>query len=112
MGHADGPGAVATAGQPEGILGISARAAYAMLGNTPMIGQNDSSGEILTLADASTVESYAAQRGIAWLSFWSEGRDNGGCPGDTSASSTCSGGRQKRGGHTHGFQAFTSGSSS
>ena len=32
-----------------------------MLGNTPMIGQNDSSGEIFTLADASTVESYAAQ---------------------------------------------------
>jgi hypothetical protein len=83
-----------------------------MLGNTPMIGQNDTSGEIFTLADAATVESYAAQRGIALLSFWSEGRDNGGCSGDTSASSTCSGITQSSGAFTQAFQSFTSGSSS
>ena len=81
MGTAANQALDATAGQLESIYGISASAAYAMLGNTPMIGQNDTSGEIFTLADASTVESYAAQQGIALLSFWAEGRDNGGCPG-------------------------------
>ena len=54
------------------------------------IGQNDTSGEIFTLADAATVESYAAQQGIAMLSLWSEGRDNGGCPSG-GVSPTCSG---------------------
>jgi hypothetical protein len=83
-----------------------------MLGNTPMIGQNDTSGEIFTLADASTVESYAAQQGIAWLSFWAEGRDNDGCPGSTTASSTCSGITQSDGAFTQAFQPFTSGGSS
>jgi chitinase len=74
-----------------------------------MIGQNDSSGEIFTLADAATVESYAAQRGIGWLSFWAEGRDNDGCPGSTTASSTCSGISQSNGAFTQAFQPFTSG---
>ena len=110
MGTASDQALDATAGQLESIYGISSSAAYAMLGNTPMIGQNDSSGEIFTLADAATVESYAAQRGIAWLSFWAEGRDNGGCPGDTSASSTCSGLTQNSGAFTQAFQPFTSGS--
>jgi hypothetical protein len=64
-----------------------------MLGNTPMIGQNDSSGEIFTLADTATAtaESYAAQQGIAMLSFWAEGRDNGGYPGTTTAPGGASG---------------------
>jgi hypothetical protein len=109
MGTAANQALNATAGQLESIYGISSGAAYGMLGNTPMIGQNDTSGEIFTLADASTVESYAAQQGIAMLSFWAEGRDNGGCPGDTSASSTCSGLSQNSGAFTQAFQAFTSG---
>ena len=111
MGTAADQGLDAVAGQLESIYGISSGAAYAMLGNTPMIGQNDSSGEILTLADASTVESYAAGKGIAWLSFWAEGRDNDGCPGTTSASSTCSGISQSNGAFTQAFQKFTSGGS-
>jgi len=82
-----------------------------MLGNTPMIGQNDSSGEIFTLADASAVESYAAQQDIGLLSFWAEGRDNDGCPGTTSAESTCSGISQSNGAFTEAFQGFTSGGS-
>jgi hypothetical protein len=109
MGTAANEALDATASQLEGLYGISSSAAYGMLGNTPMIGQNDTSGEIFTLADASTVESYAAQQGIALLSFWSEGRDNDGCPGDTSASSTCSGITQTNGEFTQIFQAFTSG---
>jgi len=111
MGSAANQALDSAASQLEGIYGISASAAYAMLGNTPMIGQNDTSGEIFTLADAGTVESYAAQQGIAWLSFWAEGRDNDGCPGDTTASSTCSGISQSDGAFTQAFQAFTSGGS-
>jgi FlaG/FlaF family flagellin (archaellin) len=109
MGSAANQALDSAAGQLESIYGISASAAYAMLGNTPMIGQNDTPGEIFTVADASTVESYAAGQGIAWLSFWAEGRDNDGCPGDTTASSTCSGISQSDGAFTQAFQAFTSG---
>jgi Glycosyl hydrolases family 18 len=109
MGSAADQALDAVAGQVAGVFGISTSAAYARLGNTPMIGQNDSPGEIFTLADASTVESYAASEGIALLSFWSEGRDNGGCPGQTSASSTCSGVTQNTGAFTEAFQSFTTG---
>jgi Glycosyl hydrolases family 18 len=109
MGTAANQALDATASQLESVFGVSSSAAYGMLGNTPMIGQNDTSGEILTLADASTVESYAAQQGIALLSFWAEGRDNGGCPGTTTAESTCSGISQGNGAFTEAFQAFTGG---
>jgi hypothetical protein len=109
MGSAANQALDATVSQLESVFGISSSQAYGMLGNTPMIGQNDTSGEIFTLADAATVESYAAQQGIAMLSMWSEGRDNGGCPGQTSASSTCSGISQSSGAFTTAFQAFTSG---
>jgi hypothetical protein len=109
MGTAANQALDATATQLESIYGISSGSAYGMLGNTPMIGQNDTAGETLTLADAATVESYAAQKGIAWLSFWAEGRDNNGCPGDTTASSTCSGISQSNGAFTQAFQSFTTG---
>ncbi|HET9172782.1 MAG TPA: chitinase [Actinospica sp.] len=112
MGTAADQALDATAPQVAGAFGVSTSAAYGMLGNTPMIGQNDSSGEIFTLADASTVESYAASKGIAELSFWAEGRDNGGCPGQTSASSTCSGLSQNAGAFTQAFQAFSGGAPS
>jgi hypothetical protein len=112
MGTAANQALDATAGQLESIYGISPSAAYAMLGNTPMIGQNDTSGEIFTLADAATVESYAAQQGIALLSFWAEGRDNDGCPGTTTAESTCSGISQSDGAFTEAFQPFTTGGGS
>jgi hypothetical protein len=109
MGTAANQALDATASQLESIYGISSSAGYGMLGNTPMIGQNDTSSEIFTLVDASTVESYAAQRGIALLSFWAEGRDNGGCPNAGYASSTCSGISQSNGAFTQAFQPFTSG---
>jgi hypothetical protein len=112
MGTASNQALDAAAGQVASVFGESTSAAYAMLGNTPMIGQNDSPGEIFSLADASTVESHAASEGIALVSFWAEGRDNGGCPGQTSASSTCSGLSQNTGAFTQAFQAFTSGSTS
>jgi hypothetical protein len=112
MGTAANQALDATTGQLESIYGISACAAHAMLGNTPMIGQNDTPGEILTLADASTVESHATQQGIAWLSFWAEGRDNDACPNAGYASSTCSGISQSNGAFTQAFQPFTTGGSS
>jgi Glycosyl hydrolases family 18 len=112
MGTASNQALDAAAGQVASVFGQSTAAAYAMLGNTPMIGQNDSPGEIFSLADAATVESHAAAEGIALVSFWAEGRDNGGCPGQTSASSTCSGLSQSSGAFTQAFQAFTSGGGS
>jgi hypothetical protein len=112
MGTAATEAMDATASQLESIYGISSSAAYGMLGVTPMIGQNDTSGEIFELSDASTVESYAAQQGIALLSFWSEDRDTDGCPGTTTAEDDCSGISQTNGQFTQAFQAFTTGGSS
>jgi chitodextrinase len=63
-----------------------------MIGVTPMIGQNDVQGEIFTLANASAFVTWArGQNYINRLAFWSMSRDNGGCPGQTFASPTCSG---------------------
>jgi chitinase len=49
---------------------------WAMEGNTPMIGVNDTTSEVFTTGNASTLESFAAVNGIQELSFWSLGRDN------------------------------------
>jgi len=62
------------------------------IGVTPMIGQNDTQGEVFTLSNASAFVSWAkGQSYINRLAFWSLSRDNGGCPGQTFASPTCSG---------------------
>ncbi|MGW5654976.1 carbohydrate binding domain-containing protein [Streptomyces humi] len=61
---------------------------YANLGITPMIGKNDD-GSTFTLADAQTVESFAAQNGVGRLSFWSANRDQP-CSGSANSLSTCS----------------------
>ena len=79
----------------------------ANVGIIPMIGQNDTSGEIFTLADAQTVMSYAqSNSNITRLSFWSVTRDNGGCAGNTSASDTCSGISQSNWAFSHIFEPF------
>jgi chitinase len=49
---------------------------WAMEGNTPMVGVNDSTNEVFTTANASSLESFAVSNGIQELSFWSLGRDN------------------------------------
>jgi hypothetical protein len=68
-------------------LGISAK-----IGITPMIGQNDTQGEIFSLSNASQLVSYAqSNSNVAMIAMWSAGRDNGSCPGQTWASPTCSG---------------------
>ena len=62
------------------------------IGITPMIGQNDTQGEIFTLQNATDLTNWAkGQSYINRLTFWSLARDNGGCPGQTWASPICSG---------------------
>ena len=79
----------------------------AKLGITVMIGVNDSSNEVFGLSDAQTVTSYATPNAsIARLSFWSVGRDNGGCAGSTQAQATCSGIAQNQWDFSHIFEAF------
>jgi chitinase len=54
---------------------------WAMEGNCPMIGVNDTSAEVFTIQDAQELESFAAGNGIQELTFWSLGRDNQGQSG-------------------------------
>jgi hypothetical protein len=61
---------------------------YANLGITPMIGKNDD-GSTFTLADAQTVESFAAQNGVGRLAFWAITRDQA-CGGNANSLPTCS----------------------
>ncbi|HEX4832272.1 MAG TPA: ricin-type beta-trefoil lectin domain protein [Trebonia sp.] len=59
------------------LYGISATAAYNMMGLTPIAGQNDDN-ENFTIANASTLESFAATNGVGELSFWEvDGYDRG-----------------------------------
>ncbi len=61
--------AQATAGQLASLYGISTAQAYAMMGLTPIAGQNDDN-EFFSQSDASTLESFAASNGVQELSFW------------------------------------------
>jgi len=76
---------------------------YANVGITPMIGVNDD-GSTFTLADASTVASWASSNGIGRLAFWSVDRDQA-CPGGNggAASPTCSGVSESTGQFTGAF---------
>jgi hypothetical protein len=62
---------------------------YANIGVTPMIGQNDTSGEIFTEADAQTVVSWADTEHLGRLGFWSVDRDQP-CTGSVSGLPSCS----------------------
>ena len=101
MGQAAIDAATSTHNQLVG-MGIPAQ-----VGITPMIGQNNTQGEIFTLSDADQLLAYArANSYVGWLSFWSLGRDNGGCPGQTTASASCSGISQTNYAFTNIFKAF------
>lgn len=52
---------------------------WAMVGVTPMIGLNDVTPEVFTLADAQKVLTFAQQKNLARLAMWSTGRDQS-CP--------------------------------
>ncbi|MFJ9558568.1 carbohydrate binding domain-containing protein [Streptomyces fuscichromogenes] len=85
MGQAAVSAAKATLAQMQS---VDSGYTYANLGITPMIGKNDD-GSTFTLADARTVESFAAQNGVGRLSFWSANRDQP-CSGSANSLSTCS----------------------
>ncbi len=59
---------------------------YQMIGITPMIGQNDSAGELFTLEDQQQLVDWAQEKDIRLLSFWSTNRDNPGPDGQVSPS--------------------------
>ncbi|WP_370968669.1 ricin-type beta-trefoil lectin domain protein [Amycolatopsis sp. cg9] len=59
----------ASASQLASLYGISTSAAYAMMGLTPIAGRNDD-GAQFSQSDAQQLESFAAQNGVAELSFW------------------------------------------
>lgn len=79
---------------------------WSMVGITPMIGQNDSAGEIFSLDDAKQVLAFAQQNKIGELAFWEVSRDNGGCAGQATASPTCSGVSQDNYAYISIFKAF------
>ena len=83
--------ATATDAQVASALGISDDAAWPKIAVTPMIGVNDTSDEIFTVANAQQLAAFAASKHLAWLSMWSAARDTE-CPGGaaSSAEPTCS----------------------
>ncbi|TKA10400.1 chitinase [Actinacidiphila oryziradicis] len=83
---------------------------WAMEGNTPMIGVNDSTNEVFSTGNASSLESFAASNGIQELSFWSLGRDKA-CSTNGTLSDTCSGTSQSAYQFSRTFNAITGGSS-
>ena len=62
---------------------------YANIGVTPMIGQNDTAGEIFSEADAQTLVSWADTEHLGRLGFWSVDRDQP-CAGSVSGLPSCS----------------------
>jgi hypothetical protein len=83
--------ATATDAQVASALGISAGAAWSKVAVTPMIGVNDTSDEVFTVANAQQLAAFAASKHLAWLSMWSAARDTE-CPGGAQsfAQPTCS----------------------
>jgi chitinase len=76
--------------------GLSSAQLWAMVGNTPMIGVNDTTNEVFSTGDATQLETFAASNGIQELAFWSENRDQA-CSGTvTQPADTCSGVSQSK----------------
>jgi len=48
---------------------------WAKIGATPMIGQNDTSDEVFSIADAKGLNQFARAQGISRMSMWSANRD-------------------------------------
>ena len=91
MGKAAIDAANATRKQLQG-LGL----ADTLVGITPMIGVNDTAGEVFTLQDAAEVRAFADKTPwVGLLAFWSLNRDNGSGATDPRASMTHSGIEQK-----------------
>jgi len=83
--------ATATEAQVKSIFGYTDAQAWAHIAVTPMIGVNDTSDEVFTVANATQLAQFAATKHLAWLSMWSAARDQE-CSGgaQTYASPSCS----------------------
>ncbi|MEC3992366.1 ricin-type beta-trefoil lectin domain protein [Actinacidiphila sp. DG2A-62] len=81
---------------------------WAMEGNTPMIGVNDTTSEVFSTSDASDLENFAKSNGIQELSFWSLGRDKA-CASNGQLSDSCSGTSQSAWQFSGTFNAITGG---
>ncbi|GGU69883.1 hypothetical protein GCM10010259_69580 [Streptomyces daghestanicus] len=73
--------------------GKSSEELWAMQGNTPMIGVNDTPGETFTTEDAERLAAFAIEKGIQQLSYWAVGRDRA-CDRAGQLSESCSGTEQ------------------
>ena len=75
-------------------LALPAGGAWAIMGATPMIGQNDVHDEVFALDDAATLNAFAQKQRLARVSMWSLNRDRS-CgtdqPDARTASDSCSG---------------------
>ena len=83
---------------------------WAMEGNTPMIGVNDTSSEVFSTSDAQDLENFAKTNGIQELSFWSLGRDKACATNGGSPRTRCSGTSQSPWQFSSIFNAITGGS--
>jgi hypothetical protein len=84
----------------------SAARLWAMIGITPMIGQNDIPDEVLTVADAAQVAQFAERMGVGRLSMWSTTRDRQCTQGVVDYDDpTCSGILQTPWAFAHAFEA-------
>ncbi|WP_329564527.1 cellulose binding domain-containing protein [Kitasatospora sp. NBC_01266] len=83
--------ATATQAQVKSVLKLSDSQAWAKVAVTPMIGVNDVSSEVFTVADAQQLAAFASGKHLAWLAMWSAARDQP-CAGGPkpSADPTCS----------------------
>ncbi|MFJ4717288.1 cellulose binding domain-containing protein [Streptomyces sp. NPDC088785] len=99
--------ATATQAQLKTALGLSDAAAWKAVAITPMIGVNDVSSEVFTVADATQLVSFAEAKGLGGLSMWSATRDRQ-CPGGASDSAqpTCSSITQSADAFQKAFAAF------
>ena len=64
--------------------GLTDAQAWAMVGVTPMLGQNDSTDEVFGLSDAQQLLTFASQKHLGELSFWEVTRDANACTGGLS----------------------------
>ncbi|MFD7130421.1 cellulose binding domain-containing protein [Streptomyces sp. NPDC059894] len=99
--------ATATQAQIKSVLGLSDAAAWKAVAVTPMIGVNDVTSEIFTVADATQLVAFAKAKGLGWLSMWSATRDKQ-CTGGakTYADPTCSSIVQAAGAFSKAFATY------
>ncbi|GAB6284997.1 MAG: hypothetical protein STSR0009_11980 [Methanoregula sp.] len=86
------------------------RQIWAMIGITPMIGQNDVVSEVFTLADARNLSEFAQANGCSLIAMWSANRDNGSCGSRQWSDASCSGIIQDEFAFSRTFNGFTNAS--